>query len=166
MNSRQFFGVCVTVTTMHFMQKLYYNSRVFLRYNNSSKIPWRKPWFLSFKVSQNFIVYESAEDMNLRVIFNRVKNTLSCNIFTKFYCDWDALLTCKDKLVSLNRFSSRVAFVASVSARVRRESWDETQKKGITGEGEGREGNACPQTPRLWKTAFTHECSFWLVRCW
>ena len=38
----------------------------------------------SFKVSQNFIVYESAEDGNLRAIFNRVKKkTLSCNIFTE-----------------------------------------------------------------------------------
>ena len=37
----------------------------------------------SFKVSQNFFVYESAEDSNLRAFFNRVKNSLSCNIFTK-----------------------------------------------------------------------------------
>ena len=37
----------------------------------------------SLKVSQNLIVYESAEDRNLRAIFNRVKNALSCNIFTK-----------------------------------------------------------------------------------
>ena len=27
----------------------------------------------SFKVSQNFIVYESAEDRNLQALFNRVK---------------------------------------------------------------------------------------------
>ena len=37
----------------------------------------------SFKVSQNFIVYESAEDRNLRAIFNPEKKTLFCNIFTK-----------------------------------------------------------------------------------
>ena len=37
----------------------------------------------SFKVLQNFIVYESAEDRNLRVFLNRVKNSLSWNIFTK-----------------------------------------------------------------------------------
>ena len=37
----------------------------------------------SLKVAQNFISYESAEDRNLRAIFNRVKNALSCNIFTK-----------------------------------------------------------------------------------
>ena len=37
----------------------------------------------SINVSQNFTVYESAEDRNLRAIFNRVKNALSCNIFTK-----------------------------------------------------------------------------------
>ena len=40
-----------------------------------------------------------------------------------------------------------LACVASVSARVRRERWDESKKKGMTGEGEGREGKACPQTP-------------------
>ena len=37
----------------------------------------------SFKVSQNFIVYESAEDRNLWAFFNQVKNSLSCYIFTK-----------------------------------------------------------------------------------
>ena len=44
-----------------------------------------------------------------------------------------------------------VACVASVSARVRRESWDESKKKkkGMTWEGEGKEGNAYPQTPRF-----------------
>ena len=43
-----------------------------------------------------------------------------------------------------------VACVASVSARVRRERWDESKKKkGMTWEGEGKEGNAYPQTPRF-----------------
>ena len=42
-----------------------------------------------------------------------------------------------------------VACVASVSARVCRESWDESKKKGMRREGEGSEGNACPQTPRF-----------------
>ena len=49
----------------------------------------------SFKVLQNFIVYESAEDRNLRAFFNQVKNSLSCNVFTRQCCDWDALLTCQ-----------------------------------------------------------------------
>ena len=49
----------------------------------------------SLKVSQNFISYESAEDRNLRAIFNRVKTALSCNIFTKWHFNWDALLTCQ-----------------------------------------------------------------------
>ena len=57
------------------------------------------------------------------------------------------------------------ACVESVSARVRREKWDEQKNRGMTGEG-GRQGNACPQTPRFWRTAFAHERSFWLVRCW
>ena len=37
----------------------------------------------SFKVLQNFIVYESAEDRNLRAFLNRVKTSLPYNIFTK-----------------------------------------------------------------------------------
>ena len=45
------------------------------------------------------------------------------------------------------RKEEAVACVASVSARVRRESWEESKKKGVTGEWEGKEGNACPQTP-------------------
>ena len=37
-----------------------------------------------------------------------------------------------------------ITFAASVSERVRRESWHESkQKKEMTGVGEGREGNAC-----------------------
>ena len=39
----------------------------------------------SLKVSQNFISYESAEDRGF-LIFDRVKNALSCNIFTKWPC--------------------------------------------------------------------------------
>ena len=35
----------------------------------------------SLKVSQIFIAYESVEDRNLRAVFSRVKNALSCNIF-------------------------------------------------------------------------------------
>ena len=55
-----------------------------------------------------------------------------------------------------------LACVASVSARVRREKLGREQKKKneMTGEGEGKEGNACPQTPRFRKTAFAHERSF------
>ena len=51
--------------------------------------------------------------------------------------------------------SSVLACIASVSAGVCRESWDErVEKKGTTGEGEGREGNACPQTPSLLHSRF------------
>ena len=39
-----------------------------------------------------------------------------------------------------NDFSLYLACVASVSARVRRERWDESKKKGMTGEEEGKEG--------------------------
>ena len=39
---------------------------------------------------------------------------------------------------------SMIACVASVSSRVRRESWDESKKKGMTGEGEGNEGTLLP----------------------
>ena len=38
-------------------------------------------------------------------------------------------------------------FQSSYCAKVRAEA-----KKRLKGEGEGRRGNACPQTPRFWKT--------------
>ena len=60
----------------------------------------------SFKVLQNFIVYESAEDRNLRAFFNRVQNSSPL-----FLPDSIAIglpyLPAKDELVSLNRLSSR-----------------------------------------------------------
>ena len=37
-------------------------------------------------------------------------------------------------------------------------------KKWKRGEGEGKEGNACRQTPRFWKPAFASERSAWLAR--
>ena len=50
-----------------------------------------------------------------------------------------------------------------------REKWNESQKVK-EGEGEGKEGNACRQTPRFWKPAFASERSAWLARlveqCW
>ena len=49
----------------------------------------------SLKVSQNFISYESAEDRNLRAIFNRVKMHYLAIFFIKWHFDWDALLTCQ-----------------------------------------------------------------------
>ena len=43
-------------------------------------------------------------------------------------------------------------------------------KKWKRVEGEGKEGNACRQTPRFWKPAFASERSAWLARlveqCW
>ena len=50
------------------------------------------------------------------------------------------------------RIHRYVDCVASVSARVRREKLGrEQKKKGMTREGEGKEENACPQTPRFWR---------------
>ena len=37
-------------------------------------------------------------------------------------------------------------------------------KKWKRGEGKGKEGNACRQTPRFWKPAFASERSAWLAR--
>ena len=42
-------------------------------------------------------------------------------------------------MIMVIKFCSKLACVASVSARVRRERWDESKKKGMTGEEEGRE---------------------------
>ena len=50
-----------------------------------------------------------------------------------------------------------------------REKWNKSQKMKV-GEGEGKEGNACRQTPRFWKPAFASERNAWLARlveqCW
>ena len=35
------------------------------------------------KVLQIFIIYESGKDRNLQVLFSRVQNALSCNIFNQ-----------------------------------------------------------------------------------
>ena len=37
-----------------------------------------------------------------------------------------------------------LACIAIVSTRVCRQRLDESKKKGMTGEGKGKEGNACP----------------------
>ena len=44
-----------------------------------------------------------------------------------------------------------------------RENWGE-RKKVREGGGEGRKGNACPQTPRFWKTRSSKNGVFWLAR--
>ena len=49
------------------------------------------------------------------------------------------------KIVETSLRSKR--FRASSSRTLGREQ--KKKKKGMTGEGEGREGNACPQTPRF-----------------
>ena len=61
-----------------------------------------------------------------------------------------------------------LACVASVSSRgSSRKLGQERKKKWMTGEGEGegKEGTACLQTPQFWKTAFAHKRCFWLARC-
>ena len=60
----------------------------------------------------------------------------------------------KAKSAKLKRHEQRIhrylAWVASVSARVRREKVGrEQKKKGMTREGEGKEEDACSQTPRF-----------------
>ena len=62
----------------------------------------------SFKVLQNFIVYESAEDRNLRAFFNRKKKIHYLAIFLpQTTVTGMPYLPAKDELVSLNRLSSR-----------------------------------------------------------
>ena len=61
----------------------------------------------SVKVLHNFVVYESAVDRNLRTIFNRVKNSLSCNILPNTIVTGMPYLPAKGEFVSLNRLSSR-----------------------------------------------------------
>ena len=71
---------CFLIAQAGFFYMLYYNSRDFLRYNNSSKIPCTKPWFFPSKFC---------------------KISLFMKVLTMPY------LPTKDELVSLNRLSSR-----------------------------------------------------------
>ena len=54
----------------------------------------------SLKVSQNFNVYESAEDGNLRAIFNRVKK----NIILQYFYQIALQLECLTYLPKMNLF--------------------------------------------------------------
>ena len=68
-------------------------------------------------------------------------------MLSKFGCNhtrefWLQLLRIRSSLLT-KRFQS------SYSAKVRAGA---KKKKRGRGEGEGRRGNACPQTPRFWKT--------------
>ena len=60
-----------------------------------------KAVIFSFKVSQNFIVYESAEDRNLRGICNRVKN----NIILQYFYQIVLQLECLTYLPKMKLFS-------------------------------------------------------------
>ena len=88
---------------------------------------------------------------------------------------WSKFLTWRDQSV--------LACVASISVWFRsnerprngilgfgRARNDTRAKKWKWGEGEGKEGSACRQTPRFWKPAFASERSAWLARlveqCW
>ena len=61
----------------------------------------------SFKILQNFIVYESAEDRNLRAFFNRKKIHYLAVFLPQTIVTGMPYLPAKDELVSLNRLSSR-----------------------------------------------------------
>ena len=60
----------------------------------------------SFKVSQNFIVYESAENRNLQAFFNRVKMHYLAIFSPNSIITGMPYLPAKDELVSFNRLSS------------------------------------------------------------
>ena len=61
----------------------------------------------SFEVLQNFIVYESAEDRNLRAFFNGVKIHYLAIFLPTTIVTGRSYLPDKDELVSLNRLPSR-----------------------------------------------------------
>ena len=80
---------CVTVLTWFFLNFMYQTVIFF------------------FKVSQNFIVYESAENRNLRAFFNRVKMHYLAIFLPNSIVTGMPYLPAKDELVSFNRLSSR-----------------------------------------------------------
>ena len=96
---------CFLIAQAGFFYMLYYNSRALLRYNNSIY----QAVIFFFKVSQKFIVHESAEDRNLRVIFNREKKCIILQYFYQIALQLECLtyLPKIDELASLDRLSSR-----------------------------------------------------------
>ena len=82
---------------------------------------------------------------------------------------WNDLL-CNWKFIKPHRndgrrstFGGKIACVASVSNQVTERKLEREQKKRWKGEGEGRRGNACPQTPRFWKTPLDISRFGWFV---
>ena len=135
-NSRQFFGVCVTpgcvtISTCilcktskmkcaftslggllfncqsWIFHMLYYNSRTFLRYNDSSKISCTKPWFFPLKFRKIWLFMKV-----LKIgIFGRFWPSKKCITLAIFLPNSIVTgmpyLPAKDELVSFNRLSSR-----------------------------------------------------------
>ena len=90
------FFICCTTTV-----GLYWSIMILLKFHVPSGD-------FSLKVSQNFNVYESAEDGKLRAIFNRVKKKHYLAIFLpNSIATRMPYLPAKDELVSLERLSSR-----------------------------------------------------------
>ena len=95
---------CFLIAQAGFFYMLYYNSRDFLRYNNSSKIPCTKPWFFPSKFCKISLFMKV-----LKIgIFGRFLTEYKIH-YLYFYQIATGLpyLPAKDELVSLNRLSSR-----------------------------------------------------------
>ena len=88
------FFICCTKTV-----GLYWGIMILLKFH----VPSRD---FSFKVSQNFIVYESAENRNLRAFFNRVKMHYLAIFLPNSIVTGMPYLPAKDELVSFNRLFS------------------------------------------------------------
>ena len=98
---------CFLIAQAGFFYMLYYNSRDFLRYNNSSKIPCTKPWFFPSKFCKISLFMKV-----LKIgIFGRFLTEYKIHYLAIFLPDSIATglpyLSAKDELVSLNRLSSR-----------------------------------------------------------
>ena len=130
---------CFLIAQAGIFYMLYYNSRALLRYNNSIY----QAVIFFFKVSQKFIVHESAEDRNLRVIFNREKKCIILQYFYQIALQLECLtyLPKIDELASLDRLSSR-------------ELWKWYNSKGFG-----------PAT--IWRGAAFHFLAFfWKMKIW
>ena len=80
---------------------------------------------------------------NAFIVEKIVKN---CYPFCYYHCYLCILALLRIEII--DSFSLRsMRFQSSYCAKVRVGA-----KKRLKGEGEGRRGNACPQTPRFWKT--------------
>ena len=135
---------------------------------------------LSDKLRKWWAEYKNTALFSLPLLFLRLPRRLLCHSYFSiwFLCyRWmsiyhlvNASHLCLKYLTYSGLLSKRFRLVSEQRKTEERDlgfgrARNETRAKNWKwGEGEGKEGNACRQTPRFWKPVFASERSVWLAR--